>query len=294
MMISPPGSGRMWIGAHVDRVVFEPTGPYHRDLERVLTRHGIPMVKVNPRQARRFAEATGQLAKTDQLDALVLARMGALLQLESRPAPEDNLAELRELHIAREVLIKDRTVAKNRAIRLTLPLLKRQNAKHVENIKQDLVAIEAEIDSRDGEKAKASILLEGRFIFRFCLPSLPSRHRSISAVSFFARSVEKPGARWESPVFACLAEHASLSLPAFSRPLSRGAGYGDRNDQYASGTDTDIRCSAVSPYSSIFQQYCHAQYCRYRCLGGGALSWKPSRPWVSSSAPPLRCSSGRR
>jgi transposase len=42
-------------------------------------------VKVNPRQARRFAEATGRLAKTDRLDAVMLARMGALLELEARP-----------------------------------------------------------------------------------------------------------------------------------------------------------------------------------------------------------------
>jgi transposase len=46
-----------------DRVVYEPTGPYHRGVERA---PGVPFVKVNPRQARRFAEATGKLAKTDR------------------------------------------------------------------------------------------------------------------------------------------------------------------------------------------------------------------------------------
>jgi transposase len=58
--------------------VFEPTGPYHRAVERALGVAGVPFVKVNPRQARRFAEATGKLAKTDRLDAAILARMGAL------------------------------------------------------------------------------------------------------------------------------------------------------------------------------------------------------------------------
>jgi transposase len=48
------------------RVVFEPTGPYHRAVERALGASGVPFVKVNPRQARRFAEATGKLAKTDR------------------------------------------------------------------------------------------------------------------------------------------------------------------------------------------------------------------------------------
>src|SRR5450631_2774806 len=53
----------------VNRVVFEPTGPYHRAFERALGAAGVPFAKVNPRQARRFAEATGKLAKTDPLDA---------------------------------------------------------------------------------------------------------------------------------------------------------------------------------------------------------------------------------
>ena len=48
-------------------------------------RGGVPYVKVNPRQARRFAEAIGNLAKTDRLDAAMLARMGAMLELKTRP-----------------------------------------------------------------------------------------------------------------------------------------------------------------------------------------------------------------
>ena len=86
---------------------------------------GVPFVKVNPRQARRFAEATGKLAKTDRLDAAILAGMGALLELEARPARSEPSLELKELYVAREALVKDRTAAKNRGKALTLPLLKR-------------------------------------------------------------------------------------------------------------------------------------------------------------------------
>ena len=57
-------------------MVFEPTGPYHRAFERVLGAASVPFVKVNPRQARRFAEAIGKLAKTDRLDAAMLAAHG--------------------------------------------------------------------------------------------------------------------------------------------------------------------------------------------------------------------------
>ena len=54
-----------WLGAgSVARIVFEPTGPYHRALEAALSGK-FPRVKVNPLQARRFAEACGTRAKTD-------------------------------------------------------------------------------------------------------------------------------------------------------------------------------------------------------------------------------------
>ena len=94
------------------RVVFEPTGPYHRAVERALGASGVSFVKVNPRQARRFAEATGKLAKTDRLDAQILARMGALLELQARPARSEVLLELKELYVAREALVKDRAAAR--------------------------------------------------------------------------------------------------------------------------------------------------------------------------------------
>src|SRR5271168_3933552 len=125
------------------RSTFEPTGPYHRAVERALGAAGVPFAKVNPRQARRFAEATGKLAKTDRLDAAMLARMGALLELEARPARSNALLELKELHSAREALVKDRTAAKNRAKTLMLSLLKRQNAQRLDQIERQIQAIEA-------------------------------------------------------------------------------------------------------------------------------------------------------
>lgn len=128
-----------------DRVVFEPTGPYHRAVERALGASGVPFVKVNPRQARRFAEATGKLAKTDRLDAAFLARMGSLLELEARPARSEVLFELKELYVAGEALVKDRTAAKNRGKALTLSLLKRQNAQRLEQIDRQIATVEAAI-----------------------------------------------------------------------------------------------------------------------------------------------------
>ena len=128
-----------------ERVVFGPTGPYHRAFERALGAAGVPLVKVNPRQARRFAEAAGKLAKTDRLDAAMLARMGARLELEARPARSEIVLQLKELYVAREALVNDRTAAKNRAKALTLSLLKRQNAQRLEQIDRQIAAVEAAI-----------------------------------------------------------------------------------------------------------------------------------------------------
>jgi len=170
-----------WAGHGVTRIVFEPTGPYHAAFERALAKAGLPGVKVNPRQARRFAEAAGTLAKTDRLDAGLLARMGRALDLPARPAPDANLAELRELQLARAALIKDRTAARNRAKTLTLAVLKRHNDQRLRQIERQRAAIEAEIETR----IKADPELARRFAILLSIPG-------IARVSAFTLLIEMP------------------------------------------------------------------------------------------------------
>ena len=137
----------LWIGDTPARVVYEPTGRYHRTLERALAAAGMPIAKVNPRQARRFAEAIGNLAKTDALDAAMLTRMGAVLSLEARPVPSGLINDLRDLRTARNALIKDQVAALTRAKAITLPLLKRQNAARLKQIEAQREAVDAEINA---------------------------------------------------------------------------------------------------------------------------------------------------
>lgn len=146
-----------WIGeAPVDRVAFEATGAYHRALERALAKAGVATVKVNPLQARRFAEALGQRAKTDPVDAAMLARMVALLDPALRQPTSDDLHQLRELHAARHALVKDRTAAHNRQKNLTLDLLKRQAARRLKHIDAQLEAVNRETRRRiDADEALA-------------------------------------------------------------------------------------------------------------------------------------------
>lgn len=100
-----------WLGKDHGRLVAsEATGAYHRQMETALAARAIPFVKVNPRQARRFAEATGRLAKTDRVDAVMLAKMGAVLELEAQKPTSENLHELKELMTARRAPIKDQAV----------------------------------------------------------------------------------------------------------------------------------------------------------------------------------------
>lgn len=135
-----------WLeGRPVARLVFEATGRYHRAFETIMDEAGLPLCKVNPRQAKRFGEALGLLAKTDRLDARMLARFGALVEPAIRPAPSKKLLDLRDLHIARTALIKDRTAAKNREKTMSNPLLKRQNRQRLAQIERHLDAIEAEM-----------------------------------------------------------------------------------------------------------------------------------------------------
>lgn len=80
---TPEGFGQLcnWLGKEKDvPIVFEATGTCHRGLERHPSLEELPFIKVNPKQARRFAQAIGRLAKKDSVDAKMLARMGVVLR----------------------------------------------------------------------------------------------------------------------------------------------------------------------------------------------------------------------
>ncbi len=111
----------------VRAVTYEPTGRWHRAFEEALLKAGLPLVRVNPLQARRFAQAIGQRAKTDAVDARVLAQMGAAVDLRPTAASSAAQRALEELQVARDALIKDRTAALNRQKQVLHRLLKQQH-----------------------------------------------------------------------------------------------------------------------------------------------------------------------
>lgn len=95
-------------------VVLEATGGLEIPLVGTLATAGVPVVVVNPRQVRDFAKATGQLAKTDALDAEVLAQFAEAIRPAVRPLPDAATQELRALVARRRQLIEMLTAEKNR------------------------------------------------------------------------------------------------------------------------------------------------------------------------------------
>jgi transposase len=102
-----------------ERVVLEATGGFEAPLAAALAGVGLPVVIVNPRQVRDFAKATGQLAKTDAIDAAVLAHFAEAIRPEVRPLPDADARALAALVERRRQLLEMRTAEKNRLGRAT-------------------------------------------------------------------------------------------------------------------------------------------------------------------------------
>lgn len=102
-------------------VLFEATGRYDARLRLALTEAGIDFARVNPAQARSFARATGHLAKTDRVDARMLALMAQTLKPQGHPAADVQRGKLGELTTRRDQLVDMRRAELNRQQEMTDP-----------------------------------------------------------------------------------------------------------------------------------------------------------------------------
>jgi transposase len=154
--------------------------------------------------------------------------MGALLQLEVRPAYSEIIAELKQLHIARQALVKDRTAAKNRAKAITLDLLKRQNADRLKHIQRQITVIEAEIEQRisgDSELARRFKILTSipgiarltAFTLLIEMPELGSMEAGQAASLSGLAPIARQSGRWTGKAFIRGGRHIvrqALYMPA--------------------------------------------------------------------------------
>ena len=127
-------------------VVLEATGGYEGPLVAALATVGLPVVVVNPRQVRDFGRATGQLAKTDQLDAALLALFAERVRPRPRPLPEPARLELDALVTRRRQLLEMLVAERNRLEHAIVPV--RQSLRqHIRWLERRVADVDRDLDA---------------------------------------------------------------------------------------------------------------------------------------------------
>ncbi|HET8628892.1 MAG TPA: IS110 family transposase [Thermomicrobiales bacterium] len=125
-------------------IVLEATGGYERPLAAALAAAGLPAAVVNPRQARDFAKATGQLAKTDRLDARALARFAEAVRPPARPVPNAAAQALAAALARRRQVVAMLTAEQNR-LPTAAAEIQPHIAAHIAWLEDDLARVDAEL-----------------------------------------------------------------------------------------------------------------------------------------------------
>jgi len=178
---------RWLIRLEVALVVIEATGKWHRQVQRSLAASAIPAAVVDPFRVRMFAKAQGVLAKTDRLDARVLALFASVMTPTVRPPTPQALAELAELVTARLTAVEAQTSLKNQRAAATVKFLQHQLSRRIERAERDIEALDAAILKR----IKADEGLARRYVILTSIPSF----------GFVSAAI----------LIACLAELGSIS-----------------------------------------------------------------------------------
>ena len=143
-------------------IVVEATGNYERALVVRLVDVGHVVAVVNPRQVRDFAKALGKLAKTDKIDARIIALFGKLTRPRAVAKTKELLGELDQLVTRRRQLIGTRTAEKNRQSHAASQVVRKSIQHVLDTINKDIKAIDREIEklvqSDDDWKNRAELL----------------------------------------------------------------------------------------------------------------------------------------
>jgi len=145
-----------------ERIVFESTGHYQRAAVGVLLAASLPAVVVNARQARDFAKALGILAKTDRIDAGVLARFGQVVATVVRPLPTPEIQAFQELFDRRSQLVRMLATEKNHRHAASSEKIIRDIDAHIRQLERRIEDLEARMDrfveNSDAFRARDEIL----------------------------------------------------------------------------------------------------------------------------------------
>ncbi len=126
-------------------IVLEATGGYETALAAALAAASLPIVVANPRQVRDFAKSTGQLAKTDRIDACLLALFAERVRPPVRPLPDEDLRTLGALLTRRRQLLEMLVAERNR-LEHALPPVKKDIQKHVRWLEHRLKDADTDLD----------------------------------------------------------------------------------------------------------------------------------------------------
>jgi transposase len=152
-----------WVGRRcASLVVLESTGGLERAAADALTDAQVPVAVLNPRQVRDFARATGRLAKTDALDAAILAHFAEAVRPPPRPSVDPNSRRLAELVGRRRQVIEMQTAERNRAGAMPVGPVRNRIRRHMVWLAAEVKALDEEIataiDTQETSQTRARLL----------------------------------------------------------------------------------------------------------------------------------------
>lgn len=193
-------------------IALEASGGFETVVVAGLAAAGLPVVVVNPAQIRAFAKAIGQRAKTDPIDAAVIAHFAEATRPEPRPLPDAATQLLADLVARRRQIIEMMGAERQREKRMTAPRLRKSIARLIKALAKELVDLDADIDDavrgspawRDKEDLLASVPGIGPVIARTLIAELPELGRlgrkQIAALAGLAPFTRQSG-QWRGRSF---------------------------------------------------------------------------------------------
>ncbi len=162
-------------------VVLEASGGFERPVAAALAASGVPLFVVNPRQARDFAKATGHLAKTDRLDAFVLAHFAQAIRPAPRAIPDAEAREFQEILARRRQIIRMMSAEKNRLGASTSKAVRGRIEAHIRWLEKELSRTDRDLDEtiensptlKENEALLRSVPGVGPVLCRTLLAELP-------------------------------------------------------------------------------------------------------------------------
>jgi transposase len=193
-------------------VALEATGGFETVVTAALAAAELPVAVVNPAQIRAFAKAIGQRAKTDPIDAAVIAHFAAATNLEPRPVPDQQTQLLADLVGRRRQIIEMIGAERQREQRVTVPRLKKSITRLLKALEKELASLDQDIDDavrgspawREKEDLLASVPGIGPVISRTLIAELPELGqlggKEIAALAGLAPFTRQSG-KWRGKSF---------------------------------------------------------------------------------------------